>query len=48
MTNIIEEQLDQNELFNLPNFDQQISVTEQDTQNILENIQSQDKEPSIF
>jgi hypothetical protein len=45
---IIEEQLDQNELYKLPSFSDQISVTEENTQNILENIQSQDKDPSIF
>ena len=45
---IFEEQLDQNELFKLPSFGEEISVTEEDTQNILENIQSQDREPSLF
>jgi len=45
---IFEEQLDQSELYKLPNFDEKIALTDQDSQNILENIQSQDKEPSLF
>jgi len=48
MTNVIEEQLDQNELYKLPNFDEQIALTDQDSQNIIENIKEQDLSPSIF
>lgn len=48
MTNVIEEQLDQNELYKLPNFDEQIALTDQDSQNIIENIKSQDMEPSLL
>ena len=48
MTNVIEEQLDQNELYKLPNFDEQIALTDQDSQNIIENIKSQDMEPATI
>tara|TARA_R100001224_G_scaffold45232_1_gene26071 strand:- start:4796 stop:7732 length:2937 start_codon:yes stop_codon:yes gene_type:complete len=48
MTNVIEEQLDQNELYKLPNFEEQIALTDQDSQNIIENIKEQDMEPSLF
>ena len=45
---IFEEQLDQNELYKLPNFDEKIALTDQDSQNILQNIEEQDRKPSIF
>ena len=45
---IFEEQLDQSELYKLPNFDEQISLTDKDSQNIIENIKEQDRKPSLF